>query len=326
MPRLIGGSLPAGPAMLAVFESSFPIFLLIFVGMALRRTPLVDEAGWPGMEQLTYWFLYPALLFVTVLNADFTGLALDRMLVSLLLGLGAMIALSLAMWWPVRTLGLASAREFGSMFQSSIRWNGFMALAIAQSLFGSAGAAVVALVMAVIIVPINVASVSVLSFFSGRDLALGKVLRQIAINPFIISIVLALMLRMTPGGLYGPLNETLTLVGSAALGLGLISIGAGLRPGDLLSARATMWLPVFVKLILFPAVLVAIALSFGVTGDQLLYLTLCAAVPTAMNGYLLARQLGSDAELYAAITTIQTGLSFFTIPAVLAVTAQLTSG
>jgi malonate transporter and related proteins len=312
--------------MLAVFESSLPIFLLILAGVALKRSPLVDQAGWPGMEQLTYWFLYPALLFVTVLNADFTGLELDRMLAALLIALGAMIALSLAMWWPVRSLGVASAREFGSMFQSSIRWNGFMALAIAQSLYGSAGAAVVALVMAVIIVPINVASVSVLSYFSGRDMALGKVLRQIAINPFIIAIILAMILRVVSGGLYGPLDETLTLVGSAALGLGLVTIGAGLRLGDLFTLRATLWLPVVIKLLVFPAVFVAIALAFEVTGEELLYLTLCAAVPTAMNGYLLARQLGSDAELYAAITTIQTALSFFTIPAVLAVTAQFVSG
>jgi malonate transporter len=32
-------------------------------------------------------------------------------------------------------------------------------------------------------------------------------------------------------------------------------------------------------------------------------LALCAAVPTAMNGYLLARQMGGDAPLYAAVAT-----------------------
>lgn len=34
----------------------------------------------------------------------------------------------------------------------------------------------------------------------------------------------------------------------------------------------------------------------------MLYLALSAAVPTAMNGYLLARHLGGDAELYPAAT------------------------
>ena len=44
-----------------------------------------------------------------------------------------------------------------------------------------------------------------------------------------------------------------------------------------------------------------------------------------MNGYLLARQLGGDAPLYAAVTTLQTAVSFFTMPAALAL-AQLVGG
>ena len=40
-----------------------------------------------------------------------------------------------------------------------------------------------------------------------------------------------------------------------------------------------------------------------------------------MNGYLLAKQMDGDAELYAAVATIQTVVSFFTIPLVLYLTA-----
>jgi hypothetical protein len=50
-------------------------------------------------------------------------------------------------------------------------------------------------------------------------------------------------------------------------------------------------------------------------------LGLSASVPTAMNGYLLAKQMGGDAPLYAAISTIQTVAAFFTMPLVLAVIA-----
>jgi predicted permease len=116
------------------------------------------------------------------------------------------------------------------------------------------------------------------------------------------------------------------LIGRAALAMGLVAIGAGLKPGDLFHPRFALWLPVLLKLIVFPALLLGLAVAFGVRGPELQYLALCAAVPTAMNGYLLARQLGGDAELYAAVTTVQTAVAFFTIPAVLALTAQFTSG
>jgi hypothetical protein len=59
---------------------------------------------------------------------------------------------------------------------------------------------------------------------------------------------------------------------------------------------------------------------------ELRYLALCAAVPTAMNGFLLARQLGGDAELYATVTTLQTAVSFLSIPAVLTLVAYIGSG
>ena len=41
---------------------------------------------------------------------------------------------------------------------------------------------------------------------------------------------------------------------------------------------------------------------------------LFGAAPTASSAYTLARQLGGDAPLMAAIVTIQTALSFLTLP------------
>jgi predicted permease len=45
---------------------------------------------------------------------------------------------------------------------------------------------------------------------------------------------------------------------------------------------------------------------------------LCTAVPTAMNGYVLAKKMGGNAPLLAAIVTMQTFLSAATIPLLLA--------
>lgn len=312
--------------MLAAFESILPIFLLIVAGNVLRRLPLIAPGAWPGLEQLNYWFLYPALLFITILRADFSGLSLDAMLLALLVALALMIGLVLALWPLLRSGNLVTAAQYSSVFQTAVRWNGFMAFAVAEKLFPPEGAAVVALVMAVIIAPINVASVAVVTRFADRSADWGKVLRAIATNPLIVASVVAVLLRQLPFGLYGPVGDTLEMVGRASLGMGLIVIGASLQPGRIFSARAALWIPVAVKLVLFPLVVVATAVAFGVAGPQLSYLALCGAVPTATNGYLLARQLGGDAELYAEITTLQTVLSFLTIPAALALTAYATTG
>jgi malonate transporter and related proteins len=77
------------------------------------------------------------------------------------------------------------------------------------------------------------------------------------------------------------------------------------------------------KLAVFPALVVAIATgAFGLSGGT----AVSGAVRGGADGHerLSARpQLGGDAELYAVVTTTQTALAFFTIPAVLALTAQI---
>ncbi|MBN9038434.1 MAG: AEC family transporter [Rhizobiales bacterium] len=312
--------------MLAVFESVLPIFLIIVLGSLLRRTPLMDAAGWLGLEKASYWLLYPALLVSTLMHADFSGLRLDAILVALLAGVGLLAALVLATWPLWRRAGTFTPAEFSSVFQTAVRWNSFVALAVAQSAFPPAAVTIVALVMAVIVVPINIASVAVVARFGNGRADWPDVLRKMAANPLILAVVAGLLLRLVPGGIYGPADSAMRLVGQAAIGMGLISIGAGLRPGDVLRPRLAIWWPVGLKIVVMPALIGGLAWALGVRGPDLVYLVLCGSVPTAMNGYMLARQLGGDAEFYAAVTTLQTALAVVTMPAALAWAAQLASG
>lgn len=312
--------------MLPVFESILPVFLVIVLGNVLRRLPLLGDAGWLGVEQLGYWVLYPALLFSSILHADFTGLRLDAILGALLLSITLLAAFVLVTWPGWKRASNVTPGEFSSVFQTAIRWNAFIALAVAQKIFPPAGTAVVALAMAVIIVPLNVMSVTVVAHFGAREADWPKVFKATATNPLILAVLAGVAMRWLPGGLYEPVDRTIGLVAGAAIGMGLITIGAGLRVSDMFRLRLIIWFPVIVKLVLLPALLGATAWVLGVRGPEFVYLVLCGAVPTAMNGYTLARQLGGDPALYAAITTLQTMLAALTMPVALALAAQFASG
>lgn len=312
--------------MFAIVESILPIFLLIVCGHVLRRLPIIDSRAWPGLEQLGYWVLYPALLFTTIARADFSGLRLDAMLAALLGAVGILGGMLLLLWPAMRRLGLVDRSEFSSIFQSSVRWNSFMALALAERLFPAEGIAVVALAMAVIVIPLNTASVVVVTRFGDRAMNWRRLALALAANPMIVATLAGLAFHAFPLVIYGPAETMLDLMGRAALGMGLLTIGAGLRPADMLSPRTAIWLPVALKLLICPALIVGMGWLLGVRGPELAYLALCGAVPTAMNGYLLARQLGGDAELYAAVTTLQTAAAFVTIPLALLLTGYVISG
>jgi predicted permease len=318
--------LPFEASMQATFESILPVFLLILCGHALRRMNVADASAWAGIDRLCYWFFYPVLIFVTIVDADFSGLELESMMLALLVTLFLMMALVLALWPLLRTTGTVKASEFSSIFQTSIRWNSFMALALAQKLFFQSGMAVVALVMAVIILPINLVTVSVVTRFADRSANWATVVRRVVTNPMVIAAGGGVLMRAMPFGLTPPLDKTMLLAGQAALGLGLAAIGAGLRLDTLVKPRVAILVPIVIKLLVFPMLLLAVGVVMRVEGLPLLYLVLCAAVPTAMNGYVLARQMGGDAELYATVTTIQTLLSFATIPAMLSLAAQFSGG
>ena len=83
---------------------------------------------------------------------------------------------------------------------------------------------------------------------------------------------------------------------------------SALKPGTL------VWVGTLLKLMATPLLVVAVSHFTGLSGIAFEAAMITAAVPTAMNGYVLARTMGGDAELYAATATLQTALAFVTIP------------
>lgn len=312
-------------SVLAIFESILPIFLVMILGVLLRRWQRIPDGLWEGLESFGFYVVFPALLFITLYEADFTGLSISGVAFATLGGIAVFTGLGLSLWPPLHRRGISSA-SFTTVFQTITRWNGFVALAIADKLHGEIGLAIVALVMALILLPINFATVGVMVRFGTGSRSWRAFSARVATNPLILSCLAGLLARLVPGGLYEPAMQAVDLVARAALGLGLLMVGAGLRIRDALVPRAIVILPVILKLLVFPALVVTLAMLTGIRGEPIAILALCGAVPTAMNGYLLARQMGGDAPLYAAITTVQTAASFITIPLVLAVAGQFASG
>ncbi len=117
--------------MIIVFESILPIFLLVLLGAWLKRTTLVDQNLWLGLEQFGYYILFPALLFSTLAQADFSGMKADATAIATI-GSVSLMSVFVLLLWPLFRNREVSGASFTSVFQTATRWNGFMALAIAQ--------------------------------------------------------------------------------------------------------------------------------------------------------------------------------------------------
>ena len=229
--------------MLIIFESILPIFLLVILGVVLKRTTLINESFWSGLEQFGYFVLFPALLFQTLSTTDFSALDSGSVGLVSLLAVGVMTALVLAIWPLLKSRGM-SEPSYTSVFQTSTRWNGFMALAIAEKLTGQTGLSVIAIIMASIIIPLNLINVGVMVWFSGKSRGLKTFVVRIITNPIIIGALLGVLVNFAGISIYAPVMTAVDLIASASLGLGLVTVGAGLRVADALKPRPSVLMTV----------------------------------------------------------------------------------
>ena len=301
-----------------VFESLFPVLLVIATGLGLRKSGIVPEKHWQGIELLGYWLLIPALIMVSLINMDLSTIKLGSITKGYLIAVITQISIVLLLRRPLHRYLHINDRTFSSIFQTATRWNGFIALAIANNLAGDQGLAIVSLIIAITIPILNVANIIVLTF---RCSATKPTLQNTVINtlkvPLIWGALLGLSINLGQLPLYEPLLVSLDIVGRAGLGIGLLAVGAGLHTRAMLKARTTAFISIVAKLFIFPLLVFGGCMIFEVNGLPLQISVMSASVATASNGYILARQMGGDADLYAATASLQVVISMFTIPLIM---------
>ncbi|MFN4166555.1 MAG: AEC family transporter, partial [Ferrovibrio sp.] len=150
-----------------------------------------------------------------------------------------------------------------------------------------------------------------------KPIVLGPTLKAIITNPFVWSSGIGIIINMIGIPLPVIAMRFGDILGAAALGTGLLLVGAGLDVKAALRPRAITWITTVLKLALMPAMAGGIAMLLGVSGVALQVAILSAAMPTASGSYILARQMGGDAPLMAEILTVQTLIAVLTIPLVL---------
>jgi len=297
-----------------MLASLIAVFLVIATGWVLKVRGIVSPAHWLGVERLTYQVLFPAVVVHTLAVADLSRLPVLAMGASLVISILTVATLLLASR-PLLVRAGVGGPAFTSIFQGSVRWNTFVALAMAAGLHGRDGTTLMAIAVAAMIPLLNVLCVLVLArYANGRPMGAAATIKSIAFNPFIWSSALGLVLNQCQAYLPVALTTYVDVMGRAALGVGLLVVGAGLDLRSLARPRIAHCVAIVLKLVVMPVLAWTIARQFGVSGPALTMTIVAAAVPTATAAYFLARDLGGDAPLMAEITTVQTLLALATLP------------
>jgi len=287
-----------------------PDFLLIAFGALLARRARFDAGFWAGIERLVYFVLFPALLFRALAVAPLAFAdALPLVATGVAFTLGG-IALS-ALGRPLLRL---PSETFDACFQCGFRFNTYIAIAVAGRVAGEPGLALLSLLIGVLVPLVNVAAVAVLA--RGRA---TRVWLALARNPLVLACAAGLAWNAL--GLPRPAvaMRVVDLLAAAALPLGLLAVGAGLRlRGSDLPPRAVAWW-LAVKLAALPALALVCARLFGLDATQTTVAMAMAAVPTATSAYVLAVQMGAPGAPVALLISAGTIASAITLPLWLAI-------
>jgi malonate transporter and related proteins len=301
-----------------VLAALLPVFLLIVLGAILKQTLIRLETQWHGLERLTYYVLLPMLLIQTLVKADLGKVPVAGVGGALFLSALAMSLLCLALWPLLARLDI-DGPAFSSIFQSAVRWQTYVALAVSRSLYGADGLALASVAMVAIVPLVNVFSVAVLAHYASSEKQRPRaIVATVMRNPLIWACILGLCINLIHVPLPKLWHEVADALGGSSLAIGLLVTGAGLHLEGLLRPYGGAIVGVVLKLILMPAFAVALALWFGVHGSSLVIVTACSAVPASSSAYVLARQMGGDAPLIAHIITLQTILAAITMPIAIA--------
>lgn len=291
--------------------SVLPLLLILVAGYALAKSQIIPRANWSAIETLSFRGLIPATLIVAIAQSDLSLERFGGFGLTLVGTLGVLTALALALrLLPQSVLGNSA---FTSLFQGSIRWNAFVALAAAEQ-FLDGGLALMAVAIAVLIPLINIVCIVVLAAFGPSKASVSKVLNTLSRNPLVQACVIGLALNLTGLSLPMPVLDALDMIGRGALGVGLLAVGAGISLRRLTQLNWRICLGAFMRPILAPSIFVMLGAALGLSGVHLFAGVLVFAAPAAANGYIVAKQMGGDADLYADIMTWQVVLSLVVLP------------
>ena len=306
--------------MQAILNVAFPIFGVILTGYLAGRWRLLGGDATAALNAFVSWFALPVLFFGTLARTPVARVLDPTLMVGFGLAVMATFVLSMLVTWMVARSGLASM----SLQAIAASWGnvGYMGVPLCIAAFGEQGlppamltvivTAVISMVFGVMLIELEVAAGHgpVRTFF--------RAAWNVAKNPLPLSIAAGIVYSGLGLPVPVPVEKWIDLLGAAAAPCALFAIGLFLSDKSIKSGILEAGFATFIKLVLQPLLALAIVPAFvpsdSVAGKVALVM---AALPTASNAFVLAKQFEISVEQNTASILFSTAFSVLTVSALL---------
>ena len=287
-----------------------PIFVLIGIGLFVKHAQLMTPEELKHMNRMVFKVFFFCMMFANIYRAYFED-GFDPSLV--IFGTVAVTLLFLAsvafsIWFE------SDNAKRGTMTQAIFRSNFvILGIPIVVNIFGDAAAVIPTMMIAAIVPLYNIYAVLELESFRGGKFELVPILVRVLKNPMIDGIILGALCRFLPFPIPDPILKPIAQVGAATTPVALIILGASFEKGGIADSRRDLWACTLARLIVVPAVMLAIGAALGFRDAEFVTLIAIFATPCAVASYAMAQQMGADAPLAGNCVVFTSALSAFTM-------------
>lgn len=297
---------------------------MILVGYFLKRIKLLEEDVAKKLNTLVFRVFLPIMLFLNVYKIQSFS-EIDFVFVWYAVGITVLLFL---IGIPIMGLLFKDNRQRSVMLQGIFRANyALVGIPLAESLFGSEGSIMAALLSAFIVPIFNILAVICLTIYSAGDKkpSIAGVFKGIAKNPLIqgifcgfialglraILVELGVEFRLTD---MAPIYKTLQNLSSIATPLSLLVLGARFELSAIPYLKKHIIIAVINRVVIVPLVGISLALALNrFTGAQFASFIACFCTPVAVSSVPMSQEMGADADLMGQIVVWTTVFSAFSI-------------
>lgn len=292
-------------------EAVLPLFVLLALGVGLRRVGMVDKHTLDRMNLLGFRVFLSTSLYYNIITADLAEAFDGRLLIfALITQLGVMVMSVLCALVTEKTPKRRGALAHG-IYHTNIVIFGTL---IGTSLCGEGNLGSIPLLIAAAAPVQNFLSVVLLELCrENSSLDPKKLFGDVLKNPFVIAALAGFATQMLPVAIPSVILNIIRDVGRCGTPIALIVMGGLFNFGAVRGNLKAIAAGVVTRLVLVPLVMIPIALWAGFRGPALVGLACVFMAPSATSSFNLASAMDSDADLAAQLVVFTSLFSLGTV-------------
>lgn len=295
---------------LVAVNAVVPFLVYISLGFGVKKLGIVDEGFMGRLNQVVFRVLFPFLMFYNMYQIDPEFVLNVRVLA---LGTGLLLGQILVLFVTVPRIVPGNPQR-GVVIQAIYRSNFVLfAIPLTASVFGEENTTLASMMVAIIIPIYNVVAVFVLEYFRGGKMRLPVVLRNVCTNPLILGAMTGLVFFFLQIRLPACIVKPISQFAGMTTPLALFVLGGTLHFSKIRGNAKYLVPALGLKMVLFPVVVLALAVTAGFTPVERFVLFTMFATPVAASSYPMAQNMGGDGELAGEFVVVSTVASIVTI-------------